>query len=260
MPDNPHHLADRLYPQLAKQIRAALDALKASPDIEALDIPDDVKAAVRDIYTRIAATGAQQAAAALSIDFNSVNPAVTAWAERHTGQFITSIVQESRDAIQQAIVEALRQGTSAPATARDIRRFIGLNTRQASALERFAASLDNPSAKVLDRRAAKMIRQRAELIARTELITASNRGQQATWDYAADTGLIPRTAYKEWVDTDDSRTCPRCEYMDGTRIPYNTTFDGVTKFDTDGNPTQFDAVITPPLHPACRCAMVLVLD
>jgi hypothetical protein len=194
----------------------------------------------------------------LGVAFNSVNPAVTAWASTHTGQLITLITDEARQAVMEAIVEAARQGLSIDRTARNLRPYLGLNAPQARALARFEASFETPSPKLVERRAAKLLRERAEMIARTELIQASNMGQQITWTTAADQGLIPRTAYKEWIATGDDRTCPICMNMDGTRVPYNESYTVTTRFDSQGAALATAASVTPPAHPRCRCAMVLV--
>ena len=258
MAADPHELADRLYPALAKQIRAVLNSLRDATDLDAFKIPDEVIAAVQDVLGRVAAATAAPTAAGFGVNFNSVNPAVVSWAERYTGQLITQITEESRQAIRDAIVESLRQGTGAAPTARDLRQYIGLNGPQARALARFEASMETPSPRLVERRAARMLRERATMIARTELITASNQGQQAAWNYAGDNSLIPETAFKEWLASGDERTCPICSAMNGTRVPFRSEYMVATRFDAGGGALNVEPKMVPPAHPMCRCAMVLV--
>jgi hypothetical protein len=62
-----------------------------------------------------------------------------------------------------------------------------------------------------------------------------------------------RVWFKTWVTTYDDRTCVYCQQMDGARALLET---GV--FDSIGS--GFDAIPHPPLHPRCRCAMILTND
>ncbi len=89
---------------------------------------------------------------------------------------------------------------------------------------------------------------RAELIARTEVMRASNEGQLEAWDQATDAGLLTGNEQKEWIVTPDDRLCPICEPMDGVTVPLDDDFD------VDG-----DKVDAPPAHPNCRCTVGLTL-
>jgi hypothetical protein len=50
--------------------------------------------------------------------------------------------------------------------------------------------------------------ERAELIARTETMRASNEGQQEAWDQAVEEGLLTGNEQQEWIVTPDDRLCP----------------------------------------------------
>jgi len=75
---------------------------------------------------------------------------------------------------------------------------------------------------------------RMELIARTETIRAHSQGQRKFYDTVGVRKL-------EWLTMDDERMCPECGALNGKTYP------------ADKFPNQ-------PLHPACRCGNVAVVD
>jgi hypothetical protein len=79
---------------------------------------------------------------------------------------------------------------------------------------------------------------RAEVIARTEIMTASNEGQRQGWEQAADKGLLDPDSRRVWIATEGA--CPLCDALDGKEA------------DLDGEYPD-DGGEGPPLHPNCRC-------
>lgn len=79
---------------------------------------------------------------------------------------------------------------------------------------------------------------RTQLIARTEILRASNLGALAT--YEANRDILSGW---EWVSARDERTCPQCGALDGKRFKFGDTMN------------------IPPSgsHPGCRCTVVPVL-
>jgi len=69
-----------------------------------------------------------------------------------------------------------------------------------------------------------------------------------TWDQAnaemrraqAVASVVAPEAVREWVAKLDMRTCPVCRALDGQRIPADQDFD-----------------LEPPVHPYCRCMVIL---
>lgn len=88
---------------------------------------------------------------------------------------------------------------------------------------------------------------RADTIARTETMTASNAGQRETWDQAVDAGVLTGDERQEWIVTPDDRLCPICEGLDGETAALGESFN------VDG-----DELDGPPAHPNCRCTTGLV--
>ncbi len=90
---------------------------------------------------------------------------------------------------------------------------------------------------------------RAEMIARTETMRASNEGQQEAWDQAVTAGLLTGNEQQEWITADDEATCPICDPMDGVTVGLDEMFE------VDG-----DEIDGPPAHPNCRCTLGLSLE
>lgn len=94
-------------------------------------------------------------------------------------------------------------------------------------------------------------RNRAEMIARSETIRASNRGANELYRGWG-------VNLKEWYVSRDDRTCPLCWAMDGTVIDINGNFwnkgDTMSVQGEDRTLTlkfDYEDVKTPPLHPNC---------
>ena len=129
--------------------------------------------------------------------------------------------------------------------------------------------IESHAALVRDRTSARLIRFRAETIARTETIRAANMGQQLVWDEALDSNLLPETAEKVWMATGDDRTCPICAVLDGQTIGIRGDFAitrRATSFTRDGDTFRVGNTAalktpttsrTPPAHPRCRCTIVI---
>lgn len=98
---------------------------------------------------------------------------------------------------------------------------------------------------------------RAEMIARTEAIRASNA---ASVEAYRQSGVV---VAKEWLAEMDERTCPFCEHLDGKSIPLDDNyFDKGDSLTVGDNTMSFDYmdVGEPPAHVDCRCTTIPVLD
>lgn len=186
---------------------------------------------------------------------NIVNPLAVEAARAQGALLVTRIAVEARIAIQTIIAAAIEHGITAPQSAQLIRTVVGLNGRQAQAVVNFRQQLraQGASADLVrtqsERYAARLLRQRANAIARTELIDALTRGQQATWQIALSEGRIPPHAMQQWIITPDDRLCPLCKQMVGARAL--APVGGM--FQTPLGPKR-----GPTMHTHCRCAVRLV--
>lgn len=183
--------------------------------------------------------------------FDVVNPRVTEWVREHAGARITEISEASRQTIREIIERGYEARMSPQELARSIRDSIGLHSRQARALENLRLRMvkDGKSPAQIERTTEayrkRLLRRRAEMIARTEIIRAETQGQLELWRQQVEAGILEATAFKEWVVTPDDRLCPECEDMDGAKVPLDADFVGAD----DG----------PPLHPNCRCTIRLAM-
>ena len=189
--------------------------------------------------------------------FNQVAPRALEFIATSSAKRITDINTQARLAIRNTLSSSLRQGISARATARRLRDTVGLNERQAIALINFRTGLEEQGlTDALIRRRVEVqrnrfIAQRADTIARTELMTAVNEGRQELWMQLKDQDLIDESrAKRQWITARDSRVdCKVCEPMDKQLRNIDEPF-------TTGDGRQ---VMIPgeQVHPNDRCTIVL---
>ena len=95
---------------------------------------------------------------------------------------------------------------------------------------------------------------RAERIARTESLAASNEGALEAYKQS------PLVTAKEWSSEADA--CEFCMAFDGTVVGLNEDFafqgQGVEGEDGGKLRTNYEDIEHPPLHPNCRCALLPV--
>ena len=217
-----------------------------------------------------------------AIQFDSTNPLATKWVRSQAGLLTDVIGEDQVKTIRNVIAQGFEDQpitvtdkvTGKPKTIyrpltpkqverrvfkviSDVKSNIGLQSRQEIALKRFEQDLIKKKVKPsrLKKRVAtyrkKLLRRRARSIARTELMRASNMGQQLLWEESISQGhLDPSVFEKVWITTPDDRLCSYCRSKNGDRV-------GV--FDAFNNPIAGgNAEPQPPLHPMCRCSTALV--
>jgi SPP1 gp7 family putative phage head morphogenesis protein len=94
--------------------------------------------------------------------------------------------------------------------------------------------LDPEAFKKAGKTVFKTAQHRATLIARTETLRAHNEGRKVFYRQVGVTKV-------RWLIADDIRTCPACRALNGKVF-------------------GIDEVEGPPLHPACRCQALSVID
>lgn len=144
----------------------------------------------------------------LNIQFDVQNARAASWALEHAGWLIDDVAQTTRERIQEAIARA-QIGGDLQQQRQDIEDAVGDEAR-------------------------------ANVIARTESMTAANEGQRQGWDQAVEEGLLPADAKRVWIATDVG-PCPICEGLDGQEATLGDEYD-----DAAGG-------AGPPAHPNCRC-------
>lgn len=168
---------------------------------------------------RLKANGKLRTAATVKVGgFDQADPGAVAWIEQHAAETIDGISETTRMEIRNLIEQAFIDQFDVDQLTEEIAAVIGDDIR-------------------------------AEEIARTETMTASNVGQQEAWRQAADDGLLTGQEKQEWIVTPDDRLCPDCEDVDGDQVGLDEQFHSEEFGDVDG----------PPLHPRCRCTVGIVI-
>jgi hypothetical protein len=197
----------------------------------------------------------------VSFRFDGTNPTAQRVAERQAALMVTRVTEETIQSLRTLIVRSIREGIPPYDAARMIRGIIrpegasgliGLTAPQAQAAMNYreqlvdsGLSLDRVNT-LMDRYVKKKIRERSKNIARTEVITSLNRGQQESWRQAQSEGLLPKEAQKEVIVTPDDRLCPICAPLDGQTVLVKEPFQ-----------TARGEFMSPAFHPSCRCSIGL---
>lgn len=171
------------------------------------------KAAVRALPQRTMRAAAPEIK---GFKFDATNPSAVEWIREHAASTITGISETTREAVKDLVEAAFEEQFDVDDLADAISEELG----------------GDPD--------------RAENIARTETMLASNRGQQLAWDQAIEAGWLTGEEQQEWITTPDDRLCPICEPLDGQTVPLGG------QFKVDG-----DRIDGPPAHPRCRCTVGL---
>ena len=202
--------------------------------------------------------------------FDPMADGVRAWTESRAAEFVTNVTQTQIEGIRAVVMRAAGlEDLTVTELAKAIRPMVGLTAQASAAAMNYYETMraNGVSEKrALDRTirfAARKHRDRAYLIARTELATAYNRGAHEGTKQAQAAGLIGECV-KEWCTADDERVCSMCDSLDGTRwamdtdIMYEYTYkrSGITSVRRiNPNLADPEAGLQPPAHPGCRCAV-----
>ena len=178
--------------------------------------------------------------------FDYTDPRSIEWATQQSARLVTAVTDEMRSQIRDVIGQAFTQNKTVADTAKQLRTFIGLNARQQNSLEKFIeANAGKPNLdKLVADYKARAIKYRAQMIARTEIITAEANGRMLGWQQAIDSGWSSPNSVKRWSAALSERTCSICSSMNGKSVKWDKPFpNGI-----------YDA----PAHVMCRCSTVLL--
>lgn len=171
---------------------------------------------------------AQHWAAQFGMSFSLDNPEVQRFLQRYSFRFAERLGKTSEEALRGIVTDGIQEGKSATAIRRDI----------AAAYEAFGPN-------------------RADMIARSESIRASNKGALESYRLAG----IQRM---QWLATPDGRTCPYCGSLDGREFAVGGTILGVGEtLNVDGAPpltNTYEDVDAPPIHVRCRCTIIPIME
>lgn len=149
--------------------------------------------------------------------FDRTNPRAQEWVREHVGELIDEMSKSTRTRVKDLVGRAFDGEFDTHDLADKITDLIGDDVR-------------------------------AETIARTETMAASNGGQREAWAQAVEEGLLNGDEQEEWIVTPDDALCEICQPMDGERKPLGG------KFNVNG-----ELMDGPPAHPRCRCTTGLAI-
>ena len=212
--------------------------------------------------------------------FALINAEAVRAAREHGARLVTNVRAATREAIARIIGRAVRGRYTVRDAAVLIRNIVGLTLRQANAAAAFADALaaraaagqssaglasrwtlagrlpahptPQQAADAAARYAARLLRHRATVIARTEVLRAANRGLTLAWEVAARTGDLGWSSQKVWVTTPDDRLCSSCSSLSGANVGLASDFA-----PPGGYLSGKVVAAEPPLHPQCRCTVYL---
>lgn len=285
--DNPlwqlmHKISDKHYPSVRQLMidtwdawrsgidaSAVFDALMAGNTALAMSIVERAWMAaenelvvqagtmINSIVVESLSEAGPRIAAQMDVTFatGQITPEVRSWVQTRVGDLITQIGETERQAIRQTILDGMQAGRGPVAIARDVRQFIGLTRPQQKTIERLRETMTAAGTRgdlienAIDKRVKKMIRQRAQVIARNETILASKEGHRQAYLDAAHQGAIDiNRARRYWVIT-PLDACEICLPIPGMNP------DGV------GLDEPFRTPIGPLIHVhahvQCRCVETL---
>ena len=196
--------------------------------------------------------------------FNITSPQVLRAAKELAANLIRGVGFETKMAVRRIIFNSIRDGLAPRDAAKLINQTLGLTTRQALAVDRLQAGLvgQGVGAQQVDRQvkaySERLLKDRAVNVARTETMLASNRGQQLLWQDMSNAGVIPQDFQQRWLVTPDDRLCSRCAPMNGKAVQLGYLFRETERgvLPSRREPVAGATVLSPPLHPRCRCTLV----
>jgi hypothetical protein len=245
-----------------------LAAAFASKNYKAISEHVDIKSLSKNLqpsFGLMAATAAQTMSHTIPTVAQQDNPKLRMGADnphvkealdvRHT-QLMQDMTQPVHEKVKQLTQDALGSGRSPKSLAEELKQSIGLNDRQQGALDKYRDKLwgDGHTESDINDMAGdyadRLLQQRADMIAITEVRNASAEGQFASWQEMLSQGLIPENSTRVWVLGAES-ACPQiCRPMDGVAVGLDEPWV---------LPNGDEVMVVTASHPCCRCSSALIL-
>lgn len=176
-----------------------------------------------------------------------------AWATKYADAVAEDFGAQSALAISRALPEWLNKRLPYSALANRAKDVYGLDPRAAIAYENYASGKKITREMSLAGLRDRYLENRATVFGKIHSFTALNFGRQMLFAEAVGEGIIPISARKVWVTAIDERVCPICAPMDGVAVPVLDRF----LVSTGDKKQDHVKLVVPPVHPNCRCTMVL---
>jgi len=190
--------------------------------------------------------------------FDYTDPRSTEYALKQSAKLVTNMTGQMKDRVREVVGRAFTENITVVDTARELRSFINLTSRQEVTLSKFidlnrarlmeeglsGRKLENRLNELVDRQYKKMVSQRSKVIARNEILEAENAGRMLGFEQSIEQGWASPVSVKRWSTSTDERTCDICMPMNGMSVQWNQYFP--------------NGVYDPPAHIMCRCSISLL--
>lgn len=173
------------------------------------------------------------------------------WFEQYSMPFAQQVVEVTKGNINTLFLQGIQEGWSMPQ----------FQTNLGLLFQKYVDSDLSPSA--LDWFAGRIPAYRLETIARSETMRAFNRVSLQMFEAWG-------VKHVEWHTAHDELVCDWCKAMDGRVVGVGEAFwkMGETMFVQDSGDKDrvlsmmftYENILSPPLHPRCRCILLPVLE
>lgn len=185
------------------------------------------------------------------VKFDLRSKEAEAWIKKYSGEQIKYISQANKLAIRQIKLRAFQDGLTIQQQRAMIKQYIGLLPQHVIAVGNYQDGLiktgmDKANAeKLAAKYREKLLRYRANMIAETEGMAASNNGARISNESAVKRGILDPDIYEqEWVASGLKNVCDKCKAANGTRAPIGGKFP--------------NGSMGPPIHQHDHCGVIIV--
>jgi hypothetical protein len=192
----------------------------------------------------------------LNIGFNVRNPTIIEAARNISVDLSTNLSQTSQKILDKVIGDAMEGIVTRREAVKIIESRVGLLPTHSDAVDRYYDTLIQSGAtkanakKLADKYADRLLRYRANTIARTEIARATGIGQAEFWRQAVADGSLPPDAKRVWTTSYDERVCEICGPMNNVEV-------GI--FEQWLTPNGF-VDYPSAIHPNCRCSQGIAMS
>jgi len=192
----------------------------------------------------------------LNIGFNVQNPTIIEAARNISVDLSTNLSQTSQKILDKVIGDAMEGIVTRREAVKIIESRVGLLPAHSDAVDRYYDTLIQSGAtkanakKLADKYADRLLRYRANTIARTEIARATGIGQAEFWRQAVADGSLPPDAKRVWTTSYDERVCEICGPMNNVEV-------GI--FEQWLTPNGF-VDYPSAIHPNCRCSQGIAMS
>lgn len=204
------------------------------------------------VFRAISLRGARSAAQHVGVPVDEF--ANNEWVASRTARFARSQWGITERSLRYILNLTDEQGLTPRVAGERVRQTWYLPPRHVQAVENYRSGLQQQdrtarSVNELTRKYAdRLVRSRNRMIAETEGMGLFNDAREQFWMNAVLKGEMPLGSVKMWVTAQDELVCPHCSPLDGETAEFGKSFESSDR-----------GILSPPLHPNCRCLLIPVV-